>query len=46
MISGTSYENKDGMKVATRYNECPKCHFRKYNSGKNLQEKVEVIRKK
>lgn len=38
MISGTSYEEKNGKKVAKRYDECPKCYFRKYNNGKNLQE--------
>lgn len=46
MISGTSYEEMNGKKMAKRYDECLKCHFRKYNNGKNRQEKVEIKRKK
>lgn len=46
MIPGTRYDEVNGKKMAKRYNECPKCHFRKYNNGKNRQEKVEIIRKK
>lgn len=46
MFSGTSYEDVNGKKIAKRYDECPKCHFRKYNNGKNRQEKVEIKRKK
>lgn len=34
MISGTSYE----MGISRRFDECPKCHFRKYNKGINMQE--------
>ena len=26
--------------MSKRYNECPKCHFRKYSSSKNGQEKI------
>lgn len=39
-ISGTSYrpkENKDD-KGYRRYDECPSCHYRKYNNGLNFQE--------
>lgn len=46
MIPGTRYEEKDGKKVIRRYDECPKCHFRKYNNGKNNQGKVEYVNNK
>ena len=42
-ISGTSYEpkkNKDD-KGYRRYDECPSCHYRKYNDGLNFQEIIE-----
>lgn len=34
MISGTSYEKG----YSKRYEECPKCRFRKYNKNFNIQE--------
>ena len=34
MTSGTSYEGNNRR----RYDECPKCHDRIYNKGKNFQE--------
>lgn len=39
-MSGTSYrikENKDDRGYR-RYDECPSCHYRKYNNGLNFQE--------
>lgn len=42
-ISGTLYKpkkNKDD-KGHRRYDECPSCHHRKYNSGLNLQEVID-----
>lgn len=39
-ILGTSYHRKKSMndKGYQRYNECPSCHYRKYNDGLNFQE--------
>lgn len=39
-ISGTSYEPKKNKedKGYRRYDECPGCHYRKYNNGLNFQE--------
>lgn len=39
-ISGTSYEPKKHKdnKGYQRYDECPSCHYRKYNNGLNFQE--------
>ena len=34
MTSGTNYYGKNRR----RYDECPKCHDRIYNKGKNFQE--------
>lgn len=34
MVSGTSYEKG----YSKRYDECPRCHFRKYNKNFNSQE--------
>ena len=40
MVTGTHYEVNNGRRTSKRYNECPKCHFRKYSSSnKNGQEK-------
>lgn len=39
-ISGTSYEpkkNKDD-KGYWSFDECPSCHYRRYNNGLNFQE--------
>ncbi len=36
MKSGTCYEHKNGYNNSRRYDECPKCHFRKYNSDPNF----------
>lgn len=45
MIPGTTYEsNKRGIS-SRRFDECPKCHFRKYNNGNNVQERVERLAK-
>lgn len=38
MKSGTSYEHKNGQNSSRRYDECPKCHFVKYNNNPNFQE--------
>lgn len=40
MVTGTRYEANNGRNMSKRYNECPKCHFRKYSSSKNGQEKI------
>lgn len=41
MKSGTSYERKNKRSISSRrYDECPICHFRKYNNSLNLQEKL------
>lgn len=32
MKSGTSYEHKNGQNARERYYECPKCHYKKYDS--------------
>lgn len=40
-ISGTSYRRKENKedKGYARYNECPKCNYRKYNNNlPNFQE--------
>lgn len=39
-ISGTSYHKKENRndKGYKRYDECPSCHYRKYNNGLNFQE--------
>lgn len=39
-ISGTSYHRKENRndKGYKRYDECPSCHYRKYNNGLNFQE--------
>lgn len=34
MRSGTTYEMKDKRCILSKcFDECPKCHFGKYNSG-------------
>lgn len=38
MKSGTTYEQKNGHDTAKRYDECPKCHDKKYNNLPNFQE--------
>lgn len=38
MMPGTTYEIKDKRGISRRFDECPVCHFRKYNSGVNSQE--------
>lgn len=41
MKSGTNYERKNKRSNSSRrYDECPICHFRKYNSSSNSQEKL------
>lgn len=39
-ISGTSYGPKKNIedKGYQRYDECPNCHYRKYNNGMKFQE--------
>ena len=39
-ILGTSYDSKKNKedKGYRRYDECPSCHYRKYNNGLNFQE--------
>lgn len=39
-ISGTLYHKKENKndKGYKRYDECPSCHYRKYNNGLNFQE--------
>lgn len=38
MKTGTSYQHKNGRDTAKRYDECPKCHDKKYNNSPNFQE--------
>lgn len=38
MKSGTSYQHKNGRDTAKRYDECPKCHDKKYNNSPNFQD--------
>lgn len=38
MKKGTHYEHKNGHKNSWRYDECPKCHSKIYNSNPNFQE--------
>lgn len=46
MKSGTIYEKTNKRGISRRYDECPKCHFRKYNNVSNSQETlVKVIGK-
>lgn len=40
MKSGTTYEHKNDQDTAKRYNECPKCHEKRYNSAPNFQESL------
>lgn len=40
MKSGTSYEHKNGQDTAKRYDECPKCHDKRYNNAPNFQESL------
>lgn len=42
MKSGTTYEIKNEKVISRRFDECPKCHFRKYNKEKNTQEKTKT----
>lgn len=43
MMPGTTYEIKDKRGISSRrFHECPKCHFRKYNGGVNIQEVQKV----
>lgn len=39
-ISGTSYEQKKNKddKGYRRYDECPSCHYKKFNNRLNFQE--------
>lgn len=39
-ISGTSYEPKKNKEAKgyRRYDECQRCHYRKYYNGLNFQE--------
>lgn len=48
-VSGTTYEPKKDKsdKGYRRYDECPNCHYRKYNNGLNFQEEMnKAIQKK
>ena len=38
MMSGTTYKRADKRGNSRRFDECPKCHFRKYNNAPNTQE--------
>ena len=40
MKSGTTYEHKNGQDTAKRYDECPKCHDKRYNNAPNFQESL------
>ena len=42
MGTGTTYEHKNGRNTAKRYDECPKCHDKKYNNSSNFQESLEI----
>lgn len=46
MKSGTSYQYKNGSDTAKRYDECPKCHDKKYNNSPNFQELLVSAAKK
>ena len=39
MKEGTTYEQGNKGVISRRFNECPKCYFRKYNNSPNTQEK-------
>lgn len=38
MKSGTTYEQRNGRDSAKRFDECPKCHNKKYNNSLIFQE--------
>ena len=40
MKSGTSYEQTNGRGYSRRYDECPKCHDKRYNNSLNFQESL------
>lgn len=42
MKPGTTYEVKDKRGISRRFDECPKCCFRKYNNGINSQEPMNI----
>lgn len=48
MKSGTSYEQKknDNGRGYKRYDECPKCHDKVYNSSLNFQETLVRVSEK
>ena len=39
MITGTSYEKKNGKEIVKRYVKCPKCFLLKSNSRIQCQDK-------
>lgn len=46
MVSGTTYEHRNGRDTAKRYDECPNCHDKKYNNSPNFQETLHNKMKK
>ena len=40
MKSGTTYEQRNGSGSSKRYDECPKCHDKRYNNAPNFQESL------
>lgn len=40
MKSGTTYEQRNGKGSSKRYDECPKCHDKRYNNSPNFQESL------
>ena len=46
MKSGTSYEQRNGKGSSKRYDECPKCHDKRYNNSLNFQESLAISAQK
>ena len=45
MKSGTTYEQKNGSGSSKRYDECPKCHDKRYNKAPNFHELLHMVAK-
>lgn len=45
MKSGTTYEQKNGSGSSKRYDECPKCHDKRYNKVPNFHELLHMVAK-
>lgn len=46
MKPGTSYQHKNGKVISKKYDECPKCHDRKYINSLIVNELLENRNKK